>query len=242
MAELSNGQEAVSRRIRALLSKTIENGATEAEAIAAAGKARELMDQHRLTMSDVEIQAEPIVKEEVDRPNRIKPAAVDDCLEGIDRCCGVKTWFHRRWDETGRANRRVVILGLKADVEMARYLYDTIATAIRVETRAHRWFSRDDRASFQVGMARRINFRLLQMAREREPVAKTASGTALVVVKDRLVSDAFDRLGIKFGRGLAGMQWRSLDAYAAGQLAGDKVNLGRPISAVPRHRIQSHTR
>jgi hypothetical protein len=91
-------------------------------------------------------------------------------------------------------------------------------------------------------MARRINFRLLQMAREREPVVKTASGTALVVVKDRLVSDAFDRLGIKFGRGLAGMQWRSRDAYAAGQLAGDKVNLGRPISAAPRHRIQSHIR
>jgi hypothetical protein len=45
--------ELVGRRIRGLLSKTTENGATEAEAMLAAAKARELMDKYRLTLTDV---------------------------------------------------------------------------------------------------------------------------------------------------------------------------------------------
>ena len=53
-------------------------------------------------------------------------------------------------------------------------------------------------------MAERINMRLIQMAREREPVAKMATGTALVVIKNRVVQEAFDRLELKFGKGLCG--------------------------------------
>ena len=54
-------REVVARRVRALLEKTTSNGCTEAEALAAAEKARALMDAYRLTQSDLEIAAEPIV-------------------------------------------------------------------------------------------------------------------------------------------------------------------------------------
>ena len=194
-------------RIRGLLAKTIENGATEAEAVAAAGKARELMDRHRLQMTDIEIREEPVVKEKFDRPTRVKLTAVDGCRRGIERYCGVRVWWQMKFirDETfrkgrtfvrdrdgkvysGEWRRKLVIFGLKADVEMAHYLYDLIAGAIRVELERSGYRSRDDRASFQVGMAARINGRLISMAHALTPRAKTATGTALVVVKNQILT------------------------------------------------------
>jgi uncharacterized protein DUF2786 len=76
--------DAVATRIRGLMAKTTENGCTEEEAMLAAAKARELMDRYRLTMTDVEIQAEPIITETVDRANDLKFAAAG----GASSCSG----------------------------------------------------------------------------------------------------------------------------------------------------------
>jgi len=229
-------QEAVSRRIRGLLYKTTENGATEAEAIEAAAKARELMDRYRLSMSDVEIADEPVIQAEVDRPNAKRYAAVDYCGHGIDAYCGVRSWMRRKSGKTVR-----VYLGLKPDVEMARYLYEAIAGAIRVELGVYQrqagYRDRDETASFQLGMATRINQRLLEMARELEPVAKTASGTALVVVRNAVVNAAYDALGLKFRGSYSGMSSRSSSARDAGRAAGNRVNLSRPINNANTRRL-----
>lgn len=238
-------REAVARRIRGLLAKTTENGATEAEALAAASAARRLMDAHRLSQSDVEIEAEPVETMDVDRPSRIKLAAVDYCLHGIDAYCGVKTWFQSRWDfNLHKSVRRVRILGLKNDVEMARYLYGMVASAIKSETErfasTNAAFGTDMRqanTSFQVGMARRVNTRLIEMARELAPVAKTGSGTALVVVKNAVVNEAYNKLNLKFSGGLSGMSARDGAAYSAGRAAGDRVNLSRPIGGAAQRRL-----
>lgn len=236
--------EAVSRRIRALLSKTTENGATEAEAIAAAVKARELMDAYRLTMTDIEIQSEPVIQEEVDRPNAIKYAAVDYCGKGIEAYCGVRSWMRSKWDERrGRYTVRVFI-GLKPDVEMAHYLYVMIDGAIKSELaafqRSRGYRDRGDTASFQLGMARRINARLHDMARELEPVAVTATGTALVLVKNAVVNQAYDALGLKFRGSYAGMSNRSHSAYTSGQTAGNRVNLSRPVTTTSQPKLNRY--
>lgn len=227
-------REAVARRVRALLAKTTENGASEAEAIAAAEKARQLLDAHRLTQADCEIEAEPIEDIQIDRPNNLKFAAVDYCLPGIDAYCGVKTWFHKR-----HGIRRVRMIGLKSDTEMAVYLYRLIANTIQLESAkfmrqkqtGDATISRRLRQSFQIGMSGRVNQRLQDMAKALEPTARTATGTALVVVKTQVVDAAFDRLGLKLGKGLDGMRVRARDAYAEGRVAGDRVNLSQPLDA-----------
>lgn len=236
---MNDNMEAVSTRIRALLAKTVENGATEAEAMSAAAKAREWMDKYRLSMSDVEIQAEPLVQEQVDRPNETRIAAVDYCLGGIDRYCGVKTWYTTTAFTNGSRYRaigikKLSILGLKADVEMARYLYTMIGGAIKSElARWQKARGERDRAatsSFQVGMASRINSRLTDMARALEPVAMTGSGTALIVVKNAIVEDAYREISAGFSKSTSsGMSSRDGAAYRAGAAAGDRVNLSRPL-------------
>lgn len=49
--------EKTARRILALLTKTVTNGCTEQEALAAAKRALELMDEYRLTKSNVVLWA-----------------------------------------------------------------------------------------------------------------------------------------------------------------------------------------
>lgn len=198
----------VSAIIRALLAKTAQNGATEAEVMAAAEKARDLMDRHRLTMTDLEIQEEAAILEKVDRAAALKTTPADLCLSGIEVYCGVKTWFKSMWKvevepRRVRRTRQLQILGLKDDVAFARYFYEMIGTVIAEQTKVFQtaepyresWDRRCDVRSFQIGMAKRIDQRLVETARELEPVAKTAPGTALVVVRNALIGDAFTKLG-----------------------------------------------
>lgn len=239
---MSDNQNDIARRVRGLLNKTVANGCTEAEALAAAAAARRLMDAHRLTQSDVEIEAEPIDDVLVERPVDQKTAAVDYIMRGLNAYCGVKTWF------TWRGGKRVIrMLGLHGDTEMARYLYEMMAKTIERDSAAYIRTIRDRchdatatrryRQSYQIGMATRVNERLHQMAKERDAVAVTGTGTALVVVKGAMVADAWDRLGIKLGRATRGMGVRSYDAHSAGRAAGDRVNLSRPVSGAAQGRI-----
>ena len=220
--------EAVSKRIRALLSKTIENGATEAEALAAATKARELMDRYRLSMTDVEIQSEPVIQELDDRPNKRRYAAADYAAHGICAYCGVRSWLRREHQATRR-----VWLGFKPDVEMAKYLYAMIDSTIKQELATFQsqrgYKDRGETSSFQLGMAIRINERLHDMAKQLEPIAKTATGTALVVVRNAVVNAAYAQLHLKFGAASRGMSLRSSSAYSAGKAAGERANLSRPL-------------
>lgn len=246
---MSDTQDDIARRVRALLAKTVENGCTEQEALAAAQAARRIMDAHRLTQSDVQIEAEPIDDIRIDRPTAHKLSAVDLCATGISKYCGTKSWYEYR-----HGKRMWRVIGLRADTEMARYLYTMLASTIRIESdrfiRANpveklEWKTPAENAhrtikvkqSFSVGMARRINGRLHEMARAAEATAKTSTGTALVVVKDHAVGSYFDTLGIKFSGSLGGPKARHEDAYHAGREAGDRVNLSRPVGGAAQGRL-----
>ena len=90
--------------------------------------------------------------------------------------------------------------------------------------------------SFRVGMASRINARLIEMAAARDGAAKTGSGTALVVVKNAVVDAAFEKLGLQFLRRGAGLdKGARRSSHARRSAAGDRVNLSRPVGggAVP---------
>src|ERR1700751_3003730 len=55
---MSDARKRMLERVRALLAKTIANGCTEGEAMAALGKARELMVTYELSESDLQPETE----------------------------------------------------------------------------------------------------------------------------------------------------------------------------------------
>ena len=82
---MSNERDRLRSRIAALAAKTIANGCTEAEALAAAAKVAELLDRHALSMSDVEIRASPCVEAAFETARK-KRVPLDGCV-GAGRGC-----------------------------------------------------------------------------------------------------------------------------------------------------------
>lgn len=237
-------RELIARRIRALLQKTTANGCTEEEAMLAAAKARELMDQYRLSQSDVEIGAEPIDKTYVNRRQQHKNVSEDYCVAGIKHYCGVKAWFSKIWED-GKFVNKLVLFGLRGDCELAQWLYEMIGSTIMSAAEGYKQATRADFPSgadavrrraitdFRMGMAGRINQRLHDMARALEPIAKTATGTALVVVRSAVVDAAYAQLNLHL-HATKGRTYRTGDAYARGAAAGDRVSLNRPVGRTVR--------
>ena len=236
---------ALSERIRALLSKTEDAGATAEEAAAAAAKAGELMAKHRLSMSDIEFAEEPVEIDTHWTGRRTHGAPVTRALGGVEVYCGVKIWLAKN------ANRGagIQIFGMKSDVAMAKWLVAYIADA--AERAASEYRKTDDykrkaidaadrrsmTRSFKIGFCESVSSRLRMMARERGPDLKTADGTALVPLRDAHVSSAYDAMpDWKKPRGVA----RMADAgygVGAGIAAGQRVSLNRPIDATDDSRL-----
>jgi hypothetical protein len=84
--------------------------------------------------------------------------------------------------------------------------------------------------SFQQGMAARLAERLEAMhaAREAGVAAQRQSGTALILVKHRVVDEAFRETGTRLVSG-GRRQLRQDGAFRQGEAAGERVNLNRPL-------------
>jgi hypothetical protein len=223
MTEQGN-KAAAAARIRALLAKTTSNGCTEAEAMAAAAKAGELMDRYSLSMSDVEIKQEKCTTR---ASEYVKTHPVEGCAVAIARFCGCKVW------RAGYAGKKTLhYFGLPQDTEVAHYLTDLIRNSMEAEFRAYMRgpgklqdaHGKTLRRNFMLAMAARVAQRLDVMSAERERTAHTSTGTALVVVRNAVVNE-FKALGFKLKRGSASRGRYNGDAHRAGRDAGDRVNI-----------------
>ena len=103
-------------RIRALFSKTVANGATEAEELAATKKARELIEQYQIDLGAEELKREGFTMKNIELEHANFTFARRIML-GIDRFCEVKSWY-----ETWGVKPVVTVFGLASDAEFAVYL------------------------------------------------------------------------------------------------------------------------
>lgn len=217
-------------RIQALRAKTIDNGCTEGEALAAAAKVAELLDRYELSLTDIEIR-ETHCEERVYETRLKKRIPIDECIGAIASFCDCRVW--REKNAAGEA--RYVFFGLPADVEVAHYLTELIDGAVRAElgrykvSADYRRFRHQERhlanASFALGMCASIADRLVAMKAERDGAIRS-SGRGLVVLKAAVVDRELETLGLKLRTVEAGPgRFISPDAYDAGGVAGGAVPL-----------------
>ncbi|PHK95273.1 hypothetical protein CR162_08875 [Pseudoroseomonas rhizosphaerae] len=223
----------VKARIKALTEKTVSNGCTEAEAMAAAEMAGRLLERYALTMDEIEIREARCVQAEIPLAGRQR-RPIDGCVPAIARFCGCKVWLSR---DAGHA--RYVFFGFESDVSLATYLFAVIERGMQTELDRFRQAQpglrgtplRQASISYQQGMASRLAQRLETMlkAREAEVHAQRSDSTALMVVKHRAVEEAFRETTIRLvAARRTGI--RPGGAYREGYVAGDRVNLNRPVS------------
>lgn len=219
--------ERVKRVIRALQDKTEENGCSESEALAAAAKLGALLEEYNLNIDEVGIRQDAAAckKNEV--------FAADDyagtLVVGIKHFCGIIAYTVSGEGHAGK----YVFFGTPHDLEIALYLYEVCAEAMEYDWAGYMskyGYSLKKRASFRAGFAHRVYDRLMEMKRERDDRMRAATGTALMVLKDQLVTQEFQRqIGIKLVKRRASGGAADPDAYRHGFARGGAVNLSNPL-------------
>jgi len=224
----------VKARIKALAEKTVSNGCTEAEAMAAAEMVGRLLERYALSMEEIDLREERCVQVKVPIGGRQR-RPIDGCVTAIARFCDCKVWVAR-----DGAIPSYVFFGFEADTVLARYLFSMVDRAMRTELSAFRadhprlrgTALRRASKSFQQGMAARVADRLDEIHRERDAsvAAQRSTGTALVLAKHQVVEDAFRQTEIRLvsAGNLGGAHMNG--AFRQGLAAGDRVNLNRPVA------------
>jgi hypothetical protein len=223
----------VKARIKALAEKTVSNGCTEAEAMAAAEMVGRLLERYALSMEEIDVREAHCVRVEVPIGGRQR-RPIDGCVTSIARFCDCKVWISRDSDVPS-----YVFFGFESDTTLASYLYSLINHAMWTELESFRAVHPQLRAmglrsaskSFQQGMAVRIAGRLdhMHQARDANVAAQRSTGTALMVIKHRVVDDAFRETEIRLVSSGSLTRARVNGAFRHGMAAGDRVNLNRPV-------------
>ena len=213
-------------RLQGLRAKTIANGCTEEEALAAAAKVAELLDRHDLSISDLEIREEQCERSAIST-NRKQRQPISACAPAIAEYCDCKLWQEK--DETGRI--RYVFFGLRPSIEMAHYVYDVVSTAMQTGweryARTQRFirYGRDEKTSFQIGMAVSIAEKLTDMKTARDEANRVNTGRDLVVVRHAIVDAEFAKLNLNLRSARASGKTVAAGAFEAGHAAGQTLAL-----------------
>ena len=213
-------------RIQALRSKTVAQGCTEQEALAAASKVAELLDRHGLGLGELDGRRDACEGAAVET-GRKRASALDQCVPPIGSFFDCRYWGEK--DVAG--GLRWIFFGLPADVAAARYLYDLVAIVFDTETKNFRagptyetmptGSRRTATNSFQIGLSHGISSKLGQLRAAREAVLRGGSGRDLVVAKSDLVEREFASLGLQLReQNKAGARRVLQDPFEEGHEAG----------------------
>ncbi len=215
-------------RIQALRGKTVEQGCTEAEALLAAGKVAELLDQYGLTLSEIDMKAQSCAGEGIET-NRRRRSPLDECAGAIAGFCDCRTWY----EMTPQGHIRHIFFGLPADVAGARYLYEKIEEAFETETaqfkRSELYDShpsakrRSATTSFQAGLGHGICAKLNRLKAERAAAFRASGGRDLVPVKRDVIEDELAAMGMRLKVLQTGRKNLLAMAYKKGRVTGENL-------------------
>lgn len=233
-------KDRIKEKIEALLSKTVDNGCTEDEALAAAEKAAQLMLQYEIEVGEIGLRRDAATCKAIWVPYAFygrRPIGGGVAV-GAAELFGCRVWA------TGK---QVCFFGLAQDAECAARTFQTITAAMLAEmarfknsetyrtTQAcHGTHGKSLMISFLAGMGRRLYARLVELKNAGDRARNAAAaggGTSLVVVKEAIVSDELAKLGLRIGAARKSRTTlRSHSAFSAGAAAGDRVALNKSVA------------
>ena len=230
-----NRQE-ILKKLKAFSQRTVENGCTEAEAIAAAKAMQSLQEKYDCTLTELDISLTEYVKDQISLGKKVKHP-VWRALFGVQVFTGVRIVGYRS---------KVTVFGQQHCVDNAIYLISLLQSSMELEFLRYKnsedyeeekfyHHARSIRSSFMNGMASRLSSRLLAMHNEsRRNVAQpTASnGTALVVMADKALDTAYQKAFPNLRSGRSQTTSRSAGASSAGRSAADRVGLRSGVCGV----------
>lgn len=226
---MTHDKEKYANLVKALLAKTVANGATEEEALSAAYKARELMQKYQLTMADIDVKKEGAAHVEregfANSPEMQVILILYPVLGKFTEC--------RAWQNHG--GYKVNFVGMASDVMFAEWLLDMLCEFVARNTkeymkdypRGNIGATKRAKVSFMIGCAERIRERLYEEIERRPP---PVTGTGLVVVKDALIKDKMNEMGIHLRPGKGRLPPTDPLSVLMGRQKGNEANWNKPMS------------
>jgi Protein of unknown function (DUF2786) len=231
MKENLAAKEGLIQKLQALQNMTVANGCTESEALVAAGKAAELLERYGLSMEELKAAA----------PNQLCDQNSLDCgrprfthevqflAPVIAEFTKTKTWQTRTSTEV-----QMTFFGLKADVQIASYLFNVFRSVMdhewelfwcchAVEQGVNR---RTARKSFMLGMVKRLQARIFELMEAADSGPALAESREIVVLKEEIVEKALRDLNFRFKAARKSKATAfDADAFMAGEIAGSNVSI-----------------
>jgi hypothetical protein len=230
MKENLAAKDGLVQKLRALQNMTEANGCTESEALVAAGKAAELLERYGLSMEELKAAA-PNQLCEQNSINCGRPRythEVQFLAPVIAKFTKTKTWLSRTSIEV-----QMTFFGLKADVQIASYLFNVFRAAMETEWTMF-WYChaveenvnrRTARRSFMLGMTKRIQARLFELMDAAKSGPIPSQSREIVVLKEQIVEKALGDLNLRFRKSPKTKSTTfDVDAFVAGEIAGNKVS------------------
>ena len=237
-------KETIAGRIEALLNKTVENGATEEEALMAMEKASELMAKYQMNMTEVQMAAEGLTKAEATFDTWIHEFFAFETMGAIGRLTEVKVWRSNSWDK--KAPAKFVAYGLKSDVDYADYLLKTLTNFAVLD--CARWWRLPEnyipvskrvpqqatklKTAFLHGFSLKVQNRIAELAKINKSRDEERKGKGLMVLgnaKKSMIDEALAKQGMKFRSSGGSQRNHAAHATNAGWNAGDKAGLSRGL-------------
>jgi len=222
-------RNSIIEKIKALLSKTKENGCTEEEELSALAKARAWIDAHEISDDELQLSREEkaILHDESEADARDTHKIKWQLCFGVARYCNVRIYCSKAG---------LTFAGFKSDIDFATWLLDHLSDFLHdalfeflLDCLAPEGKERKEEIrGFVIGCAERINARMIKMC-DQSKTERTTNGKALVVIKDQAIKDLLKAEGICLGSSVSRARF-SDDARAAGRSAGDRASFGRPVS------------
>jgi hypothetical protein len=224
-------------KVRALVSKTIENGCSEPEAMAALAKAQAMRDAYVVTDEELALtKDEKAVLHAGDRGN--DPHGIQFTLaNAIAEFTDTKAWRTGRVRGNDAKGYQFTFCGLKSDTDLAHFLLDTLTAFVQDELVNHLAISPGSRHmrrrtinDFVAGITSRINQRMRKIVEQSKP-KQASNSRALVVAKSAIVQAMMEANDIRL-RSCSGGDRVGGDphAFAAGRAAGARASFGRPVT------------
>jgi hypothetical protein len=227
------------QKIAALQAKTVENGCTEEEALAAADMVGRLLDKYGLSMSDIEIKERDDItlgRTEARRGDPLRWA-----LNALAAFYDVEVWQN---------DNRFEFLGFPEDVQAVLWLAGVLRDTCERDLK--RYKKEDVRAiamslagkgrtvghSFRTGFFVRVGERLAELKAERD-AANESTGRELVVVKGAVVKQKMADAGIQTQSRKISTRSQDTEAYGRGREAGSRAHLGGHLGGNSQGQISS---
>lgn len=231
---MSNREKTIAK-IRALMDKTVENGCTEAEAMSAIAMASKLMEEHDISVVDVEAEVK-----NTDYGARSRQFANPGKRIRFHESIWCATEIAAYWDcRYYISGINLVFFGSREDTDMAHAMIALIRLTIENEWQRHFVTVQRDgvthgrtmRKAFMQGITDRIRDRLDEMKKERTNADFGAHKYgALVALKGQMVTEKYAQwirdTGKKLKTEVIQNSVNHTKSYNAGVIAGNRVDLG----------------